>query len=372
MKIALLPGLRFHSDQYINKINKINHQIDLNVYSTSPFKKFNSLKKSQYVFTPLPLKILSRVTKINIGPGLKSIDASLYEYFVNFKIQNFKPDVIHGWATFSLNSFIKNKNKKKILERSCPHVLSQINTLKSEFKKLNLKYKTPNSKFIEKQLKEYEYADIIIVPSMFTKESFISNGINENKIKVINLSSNNKIMKNYKLKNKDKIIFGFCGGALVRKGLIYLFEAWNKLKEDKNKELWLRCDIKNLLSIPKLKKIYENRNDIKIIKYSKNLNNFYSSLDMLIHPAVEEGFGMVVLESIKHGVPVAITSAVGAKDVLNDDDYVLLENNNISQSIFELLNQDSSYFETISKNINEEKYQDIDKKMTSDFNELYL
>ena len=40
-----------------------------------------------------------------------------------------------------------------------------------------------------------------------------------------NLSSNTKIIKNYKLKNKDKTIFGFCGGALVRKGLIYLFEA---------------------------------------------------------------------------------------------------------------------------------------------------
>jgi len=162
------------------------------------------------------------------------------------------------------------------------------------------------------------------------------------------------------------------GGALVRKGLIYLFEAWNKLKEDKNRELWLRCDIKNILAIPKLKKIYENRKDIKIIKYSKNLNNFYSSLDMLIHPAVEEGFGMVVLESIKYGVPVAITNAVGAKDVLSNHDYVLLEKNNISQSIFELLNQDSSYFNKISKNINETIYQDIDKKMTSDFNELYL
>lgn len=371
MKIALLPGLRFHSDQYINKINKINHQINLKVYSTSPFSKFKGLEKNQYSFTPLPLKILSRISKINIGPKLKEIDAHIYENLVKIKLPNLNPDIIHGWATFSLTSFINNKNKIKILERSCPHVLSQIDSLNTEYKKLNIKYIMPSKKFIQKQLNEYKYADKIIVPSNFTKKSFIKNGINESKIKVINLSSNNKIIKSYKSRNKDKIIFGFCGGALIRKGLFYLLEAWSRLDIKKNRELWLRCNVENILAIPKLKKIYQGRKDIKVIKYTNNLNEFYSSIDILIHPAIEEGFGMVVLEAIKHGVPVSITNAVGAKDVLSDKDYFLLDGLNISNSIFEILNQDRSFFENISQNINQKKYDEIENKMTNEFNELY-
>ena len=74
---------------------------------------------------------------------------------------------------------------------------------------------------------------------------------------------------------------------------------------------------------------------------------------MLIHPAVEEGFGMVVLESIKHGVPVAITSAVGAKDVLNDDDYVLIQGttSNSSKVSFSTVNAAGTFYTDIDLTI---------------------
>ena len=39
--------------------------------------------------------------------------------------------------------------------------------------------------------------------------------------------------------------------------------------------------------------------------------SFYKTLDMLILPSKEESFGLVVLEALAHGAPVAVFSDVG-------------------------------------------------------------
>ncbi len=47
--------------------------------------------------------------------------------------------------------------------------------------------------------------------------------------------------------------------------------------------------------------------------------SFYETLDMLIFPSKEESFGLVVLEALAHGVPVAVFSDVGgAIDLIRD------------------------------------------------------
>lgn len=356
MKIGLLPGLRFHSEQYINIINSQKEQLDFKVYSSSPLNKFNNLSKKSYKFIPLPFKIFSRILKINTSVYFKMLDSNIYENLSSYYLNKYNPDIIHAWATFAQKNFSTSKKKLKILERSCPHVISQIKILSDEYHKLKLKYNKPNKIIIEKQLSEYELADKIIVPSQFTKKSFLENGIKESKIEVINLSSNKAIKYSYKKNFKNKLIYGFCGGAIIRKGLIYILKSWEKKKEIEGEELWLRCDKENIKSIPIINDICSKRKDIKIISYSKNLNNFFSSINVLIHPAIEEGFGMVVIESIKYGVPVAITNMVGAIDLI-DKKHFLPISLNIEKDITELFKFGSNYYLQISQNIK----KDIDK-----------
>ena len=61
----------------------------------------------------------------------------------------------------------------------------------------------------------------------------------------------------------------------------------------------------------------------------KDVTTAYRAADALVHPTLEDSFGMVVLEAMSHGVPVVVSSAsyCGAANLLHDGvDALLLEN----------------------------------------------
>ena len=348
-KIALLPGVRYQADQYLRYIYQ-NTNTKVKVFSTAPYFKFRDLKKEDYKFSPQPFKIISKVFGIKLSSGMKYVDSNIYENFLSNSLKKYDPDIIHAHATYGLNTFKKNMKKFKILDRACPHILTQIENLSSEYQKYNLNFSKPNQKNIDKQIEEYKISDKIIVNSKMTKSSFIENGIDEEKIQVVPISTNNKFEYNYKENNKEKKIFGFCGGAIIRKGLIYLIKAWIRNKEEKNKELWLRTDSNSIKSVPFLFNLINKRNDIKILSYLKDMNYFFSSIDALIHPAAEEGFGMTVIEAVKNGVPVISSKNVGVLDIINPD-HVIVISENLIDNIHELINTDKEYFVKISKKI---------------------
>ena len=56
--------------------------------------------------------------------------------------------------------------------------------------------------------------------------------------------------------------------------------------------------------------------NVEFISYIKNMSDFYSSIDIFILTSIEEGFGMVLFEAMKFGLPIIATSNVGAIDNL--------------------------------------------------------
>ena len=65
--------------------------------------------------------------------------------------------------------YVKTINKTYICERSSSHILYQEKILNDEYNKLGFKRKI-NKWIIDRELKEYELADLILVPSNFVKK----------------------------------------------------------------------------------------------------------------------------------------------------------------------------------------------------------
>ena len=115
--------------------------------------------------------------------------------------------------------------------------------------------------------------------------------------------------------NYAKDILGTIGGNPLRKGLIYLVEAWQNLKL-KNATLLIKTSEAELKKNTELYKKILKDDTINIVSYIKNIENFYLDCDLFCLPSIDDGFGLVVLEAMSVGIPVITTKNVGASEFI--------------------------------------------------------
>ena len=144
----------------------------------------------------------------------------------------FEADVLIALCPTGLESGRKmlSKNKIYICERSSAHILYQEKLLAEEYKEfMNKKFRI-NPYFVETELKMYEDANIIMVPSNFAKNSF--KGTLLNKVRVNEFGTDTKnFFPDKKIKKSDKYFdIVFIGQKSLQKGLHYLIDAFDKLK----------------------------------------------------------------------------------------------------------------------------------------------
>ena len=110
--------------------------------------------------------------------------ARLYDHLVAHKLKDEigEGDIFYGWSGYCLESLKVAKEKGAItfVERSCPHVNFQEELLKEEAQRLSLPI--PSSlRLKEVMLREYEEADFIVVPSSYSFDSFVQQGVKASK-----------------------------------------------------------------------------------------------------------------------------------------------------------------------------------------------
>jgi glycosyltransferase involved in cell wall biosynthesis len=230
-----------------------------------------------------------------------------------------KADIFVGWSSFSLHTLRKAKKMGMItiLDHGSSHIEYQRDILKEEYEILGIKpkpYYLPHPKIVEKELKEYEEADYICLPSSFAKRTFLEKGIPENKILHIpygvDLSNFKQISKN---DNVFRIIF--VGSLSIRKGVYYLLKAYNELNL-KNSELLfvgpIWDEIKPILN--KFDGFYKAIGPVP----QKELYKYYSNSSVFVLPSIEDGFGMVINQAMSCGLPVILTENTGGYDIVRD------------------------------------------------------
>jgi len=129
----------------------------------------------------------------------------------------------------------------------------------------------------------------------------------------------------------DSGTLGFIGKEWKRKGLPKVVEIWRKLKKARPK-LKLRIAGVSTEMIAHL--FVPEDKDIEVLGLIKNKESFYNSIDLLVHPAKHEAFGMVITEALAMGVPVLCSSECGASEIVNHQQGGSLpENASISEWI---------------------------------------
>jgi glycosyltransferase involved in cell wall biosynthesis len=313
LKTNILVGGRFHSVMLADTLREAG--IDVDIYSSAPPRKFRSSKfEHTSHFVPMFASIASRVTPLSFS-NFESHENWLFDRVASFRMR--ECDILHGWAGYSLASAkrMKARGSSFLLERSCPHFLLQEKILESESQKLQLRFDPKPKWWVERCLQEYDLADVIIVPSMYSYRSFIEESFNPKKIVIVPLDRPVLPASPRKTSDKKTFVAGCVGGSIVRKGFVYLLEAWKQL-ELKDAKLLLKADEKQLRQSPVLAKLLDECANVEVTGYFPDINDFYAQCDVFCLPSVDDGFGMVMTEALSNSIPVIVTMHVGASELI--------------------------------------------------------
>jgi glycosyltransferase involved in cell wall biosynthesis len=318
MKAAISCAGTFHATLMANEF--ASREIDTTILSSAPRSYFGALDpKVSIKFVPLPVQIISRLSGIAASKKLIYIDTVIYDRLASLRLS--PCDLFVGWADLSLDSGRRAKRlgAKYALERACPHVDFQQQLLHEEASKVGYNFKGEPRWFVGRQYEEYRLADCILVPSHYSANTFPD----ELRKKVIIAPLYGRLRNpppNTRPGGRSVFNVGVVGGEPLRKGYLYLLQAWKKLNLP-NATLRLRTG-RGFDGFPVLRELAQHCSNIEFVDYVKDINEFYQSCDLFILPSVDDGFGMALFEAMSNGVPSIATTRCGAVELLKDREEV--------------------------------------------------
>ena len=134
----------------------------------------------------------------------------------------------------------------------------------------------------------------------------------------------------------EAFVYGFAGRVSVDKGFTELLTAFRIIRESEpNAKLFIVGSMEDNCDVP-----------VEILEWARKteqvvmtgmvdgskMNEYYSAMDVLVHPTYREGFGMVLQEAGALGIAMITTKIPGASEVMeNGISCVLVEPKNISE-----------------------------------------
>ena len=307
MKIAVVTPGRSH---LLNMSKELIHQgHDVKFYTMVPPSRceaFGLPKKNvvSFFWICAPLMLIFRKLRL-------PFDGNRYVYYAVVRIVDALAawrlkycDLLIGISGCAIKSSKKARRKygaKIGCDRGCKHILSQKAILDA----------TPNAETvfppdIPKELEQYELADYMALPSGHSRQSFIEHGVAEQKLFVYPYGVNIDNFKTTALKQPayDVIVVGnWC----YQKGVDILVEACRLQK----------C---TLLHVGKLGDAPfpdgELFTHIDPVDESR-LPEFYERAKVLCLPSRQDGFGLVLFQAMRCGLPLVYSSETGGPDLRN-------------------------------------------------------
>jgi glycosyltransferase involved in cell wall biosynthesis len=320
MKISIAVRQKFHGFNLAHQLERLGAL--QNLY-TSYYGKLLG-KDNSTGFEIDKKKIKTNLFNAFITYGFKNKYAySADGYFGNWVASKMgDEDIIVTWGIQALPIIKKAKELgiKVVLERGSSHAVEQRDILMEEFKQWGLNTyeleKSFSKRRMERELMEYEMADMISVPSGFVEKSFIKHGIGAEKLFVNAYGADLGSFRKESIEHDNFRIIN-AGTQSIRKGAHYLLRAFYELNLP-NAELWLVGNIESNI-YPFIKKYQHPKIKFYNAVPQNQLADYYNQCDVFVLASIEEGLAMVQLQAMACGLPIICTSNTGGEDLIGNN-----------------------------------------------------
>jgi glycosyltransferase involved in cell wall biosynthesis len=227
---------------------------------------------------------------------------------------NFPPhDVLFGYSYMSLEALEAEQGRGVLT------ILDQIDPGPVEFRLVaeemaqHPELAGPPSPFpaayYERNRREWELADVIVVNSAWSREALIAEGVNPAKIELLPLAFEIKAEKQKTETRKSEMPLRvlFLGQVNVRKGIYYLMEAAKLLEREK-----IHFDVVGPISI--FSRVVEAAPGNMTFHGPVSRDRaaeWYRQSNVFALPTLSDGFALTQIEAMAHGLPVIATPNCG-------------------------------------------------------------
>ncbi len=279
-------------------------------------------------WVPAPVAIFSALTHTRTPLILDELDSMLFDRWASATLGDC--DLLLGAASSSLmtGKAAQRRGGTFVLDRACPDIRVQQQMMVEEARKVGGVFRTNSPWFIERQVEEYERADFILCPSDYSRRSFPEHL--RRKAVLAPLYGCSAMMPRLIKPSASSFVLGVVGGGPLRKGFLYLLQAWKELALP-SAELRIRTS-NEIFTYPVLKRLISELTTVSIVDYIYDIKSFYSECSAFILPSVDDGFGLALMEALACGVPSIATRSCGASELLIPDrDCLLIEAFSVDQ-----------------------------------------
>lgn len=321
MRVTVSVGGRFHAFNLATELER--HGALARLITSYP--KFEVVKHGiprEKVCSKITKEIVERVWTRMPDVLKRTFDPSflIHELFDRAASGAIVPsDIFVGWSSFSLHS-LRNAHSlgaKTIVERGSSHIEYQRDVLREEYERWGVAPPLgalPHPRIVEKELREYEEADAISIPSQFVKRTFLAAGVPGEKLIHVPYGVD---LTQFRQVSKSDGMFRvvFAGGISFRKGVPYLLQAFSELNLP-NSELLLIGALSDEVR-PFFEKYQGRFRWIGHVRQAE-LPRYYSQGSVFVLPSIEEGLAMVQLQAMACGLPAIATTNTGAEDIVRE------------------------------------------------------
>ncbi len=313
MQVVVSSLGRFHAFDLARQLQK--HHCLNQLYTSYPRWKIEpDLRERTKTFPWLLVPQMALARYSPAAERLNSLSTTTFDYWVSKRLPEM--DVFTFMSQYGLCSQrqAQKRGAKTVCIRSSAHIQEQDRILREEYALNQLPYNGIEPWAIERELQEYDEADLIDVCSTFAYETFRDRGIPAEKLLLSPLGADLSLF-HPQPKNDSVFRVLYAGAMSLQKGIGYLLQALADVKLprfelafagsllDETKPLFARYSdqFKYLGVIPRTQ-----------------LSHTYSQVSLLVLPSVQDGFGMVIAQAMACGVPVIATTNTGGRDVITD------------------------------------------------------
>lgn len=349
------------------------------------FNKILGYKLSETIKKRIPSCLKNR----NIGIGLPEFISNFSRIFLKTTKSDLSSAKLYGWLSkkyikdaeifhvrsgSGMGGAIEKAKKcgmKIIVDQSIAHPVFMRLKLKSEYDKHHIKFTLgDNDPFWKGVLADCKKADILLVNSDFVKYTFIQEGFDPQKIKVVYLGVRadfHSLKNNYILSNRIKLLF--TGNFSIRKGGEYLLKAMSILKNSE-----INCELTIVGGVSDFKDKIMNYKNIRYIGMIPQslLKDYLKESDIYIFPSLCEGCAQSGMEALSSGLPVIATFESGLPIIDGHNGLIIKSKNenDIVKAIVRLIN-DNALRKKIGHNAVEDMKQYTWENYASNVVKLY-